>query len=555
MHRHFWSTLLVALMLSPGPAAAQDAATGLDAEAPFVETLNVEIVNIDAWVTDRQGRPVTGLTREDFVVKNDGKEVEITNFYAVEDGREQGAPEITVAAAAREPRLALAPEHRLWLIVYIDNFNLMPLHRKRVFPDIRQFLGRFLKDDDRAMVVSFDRALKVRQPFTGNAQLLRAALDEIEEDFGHAAVRATERKETLKRMVNAHRESQALGYALQYAENQMHQVGLTTRALQELIDSLAGLPGRKALLYVTSGVPLIAGEEMFQAVASLGSSSVAYSEIARHDTSRDFTRVGRHATANRVVFYTMDAGGLRGMMFGAAEYGMAPGLRSIMESTVIENQQASLRLLAEETGGRAILNRNEILPALIEASDDFRTFYSLGIANPHIDEGRFHKIKVEVRKGLRVRHRKGYRSQGIESRIADSVRSALLYGYQENPLGVSAQWGRPRRDSNSKNYILPVQITVPVANVVLLPTFEDRYEMRLKLYSGVADEHGDISEIDSIPLGLRIAEEHLEAARGESFVYTHRLLIEEGLQKIALAVFDRFGNQSSIICRSVTAGE
>jgi len=537
---------------------------GQEEEAPaeaFFDVTHVEVVNVDVWVTDKSGRSVTGLGRDDFLVYRDGAPVEISNFYTMENGRETTPGFEELAADPRLERDPLSPvladEHRLWLILYVDNFNLKPLHKKRVFPHLRQFLARTLRAADRAMVVSYARSLKVRQPFTENVDLLFAALDEMEDDTGHAVMRERERTDTLKLIANARDASQALNWARNYAESQMNDTTLTLRALQELIDSLAGLPGRKAIVYVTSGIPMAAGEEMFHAVAERFEPSLAYAEIPRHDTTRAFERVTRQATANRVVFYSMDASGMRANQFGAAEYGnfLTPGLRSTLESTVLANEQSSLRLLARETGGQAILNRNEILPALEEAAADFRTFYSLGILNPDTDDLGFHKIKVKVKqKGVRVRHRQGYWSREGDHRMADSLRSALYYDYQDNPLEVSVEWGRPVPEEDGKNFVVPIRLTVPVKNVVLLPTAGGRYEMRLRLFCGVIDEKGGVSEIQGIPLGLRLAEEHVEAAKKESYVYVHRLRMDKGRQKVALALLDQFGSRFSIVSRQVVAG-
>ena len=125
------------------PAAAQEPAEP-SAEAPaedFFDVVEVEIVNIDVFVTDKKGQPVAGLTRDDFAVFSDGRQVEVTNFYAVEDGREQtnrAAGTTDIQAPERQPSLSLstqlAPEHRLWMIVYVDNYNLDSIERKRVFP-------------------------------------------------------------------------------------------------------------------------------------------------------------------------------------------------------------------------------------------------------------------------------------------------------------------------------------------------------------------------------------------------------------------------------------
>jgi hypothetical protein len=137
---------------------------------------------------------------------------------------------------------------------------------------------------------------------------------------------------------------------------------------------------------------MMAGEEMFHAVAEKFGVTTPYAEIPRHSLSREFEAVGRLANAHRVSLYTLDAGGLRGMEFGNAEYAgfVNPRLRSTLDSVVPENMQAPLRLLALETGGRSILNRNEILPALNEVGLDFTSFYSLGIASSGTDSGRYH---------------------------------------------------------------------------------------------------------------------------------------------------------------------
>lgn len=556
---------IACLLTAWAPTGAQEADGTVEPAEPFAEIVNVEIVNVDVYVTDNKGNSVTGLTRDDFVIKENGKPIEVANFYAVEDGRPTEESAASLAGSGGEldagvelREIGTAPEHRLWLVVYIDNFNIHPLHRRRIFPDLRLFLGKILRDEDQAMVATFDRSLEVRQPFTDNSDLLFDALDTIQDDIGHVTVRNRERSDTLKRIADARSGSRALGAARQYAESQMNDINATTRALREVIDSLAGLPGRKAMLYVTSGVPMRAGEEMFHAVASTYDASTAYAEIPRHDTSRSFESLGKHANANRVVFYTMDASGLRSMQFGGAEYGsfMTSGLRSTLESTVQANEQESLRFLADETGGMAIVNRNATLPALDEVGRDLRTYYSLGIQNNHPGEGRYYDLEVEVnRPNVKVRHRNGYRSKSMDSRMGEMIRSALLYDKFDNPFNVSAEWARPTPDPESKNFVLATRLQVPLRDIVFLPTQENRWEMRLKVFVGIVDRHGDISEIDSFPVGLRLAQEHVDAAQEQSYQFTHRLLVEKGRQKVAVAVLDQFGNRSSIISQFIQAGD
>ena len=493
-HRLFFPLLSFALLVTPlaaqeaSDSAPDDSGDGSTPAEAFFEAVDVEIVNVDVWVTDKKGNHVKGLTADDFEVLRDGDLVPVSNFYAVEEGRPAESvariPDSERPVGDAPPELpnpraesALPEEHRLWMILYIDNFNSAPLERNRTLPAVRHFLGETLRPGDRVMLITYDRSLRVRQPFTDQSSLIFARLEEVYDDAGFASVRRRERFDALERINDAEQEVSALGIALNYAESQMHEVEETTNALQQLVETLAGLPGRKALVYLSSGVPMLAGEEALQAVGEKFADSRAFSEIGRHDATRYFERVTRKANTHRVVFYTLDAGGNRGFQFGAAEYGdfVSPELRRILDSVVVENLHSPLRLMANETGGRAILNRNEALPALDEVTRDLRTFYALGINNANASEGRYHKVEVRLadkslRKQYILRHRSGYRSQSTDTRMEDNVRSSLLYGYSENPLGITARWARPEPHAEEHLYTVAVQLTIPLEKLVLLPT-------------------------------------------------------------------------------------
>ena len=561
-------TLGLALWGLPALAQSPGLAEEPAAREEFFGVVDVEIVNIDVWVTDRQGAPVEGLERDDFVVLRDGEPVEVTNFHAVADGRPTtpvpgpSAPPPESGEVPAEPREpAVAPEHRLWLVVYLDSYNIDPIERKRVIPALQSFLTATLGPGDRAMIVSATRSPEVRLPFTDHLPSLLDKLDEIAGESGHAVVRRRELMEALRLIDQAESSREALMPARRYAEQVMNEVGYTVDALERLVESLAGLPGRKALIHVSSGVPMAAGEPAFLAVARKFETSEAYGEIPRYDMSRDFERLSRQANAHRVVFYTLDAGGMRGMEFGNAEYGgfVDMDLRSTLDSVVPQNLQAPLRLMALETGGRSIVNRNDALPALDEAARDFRSYYSLGIASGATDSARYHRIEVRLRdgipkRGLLLRHRSGYQSKSAEARVREGLRAALLYDHQSNPLGLDLAVGAAERDPETGSYVLPIQLRLPLRDLVLLPTPAGKHELRLVLFVGAVSENGGQSAIEEVPIGLRLAAEHLEAARTESFLHTHRVRVGPGRQKVGIAVFDVFGRQTAYMIRGVHVG-
>lgn len=564
--------LLAALLLAAAPPAlGQEPVGGAARPEPspptFSDVVDVGVVNIDVRVTDRDGRPVHGLEREDFLVRQDGRPVEIVNFYAVEDGRPVPPREEAAPAPAEEPppsavqpQNTLPPDQRLWLIVFVDNYNLDPLERDRILPALRSFLFDSLRPDDRAMIVTFDRALEVRLPFTGDEALLVETVARLRGESGFRPLRRRAQADLLGRIDRADNGRQALLLTRAYAEELRHEVDVTVRALEGLVESLGGLPGRKALLHVSSGIPMLAAEELFHVIGQKFEMSEAYAEVGRHDTTRAWERIGRTANAHRVVFYTLDAGGMRGMQYAGAEYeGLTtPHLRRTMDSVVPENLQSSLRLLAAETGGVAILNQNDVRPALDAVRDDLGSFYSLGIRSTGVESARHHQIEVELReprRGVTVRHRGAYRSKSQQTQMRERLRAALAYGHESNPLGLEARWGRPEPQGERDLWVVPVRLEIPLRDLVLLPVGGGKHELRLELYAGAAAGGDEISEIDVLPLGLRVADEHVEAARGESFVHTHRLMLRRGRHKVGVGILDLAGREWSVVSAILDIGQ
>ncbi len=153
----------------------------------------------------------------------------------------------------------------------------------------------------------------------------------------------------------------------------------------------------------------------------------------------------------------------------------------------ISNLQSTLQLLAEKTGGVAILNTNVITPRLERVARDFNTYYSLGYTPPHFGDGRYYKIDVKVknRKDLQVRHREGYRDKSTEARMSDGTLAALNFPFEENPLGVTLEFGQPRQREDGF-YLVPVLVRIPIGKLVLVPR-EQTEDARVRLFIAAMD--------------------------------------------------------------------
>ena len=161
---------LAALAAAVTPSAAQEGDL-------FFDTVDVNVVNIEVLVADRAGVPVTGLSRDDFAVYEDGEEVELSNFFEVVSGQ------AVVKNAGPDAPLPVPETRRLQLVVFIDNANLGPQSRKRILSDLRDYLSTQLTPDDRVMLVVANDTVEIAQPFTNDPVELLVTHPEIRMTF------------------------------------------------------------------------------------------------------------------------------------------------------------------------------------------------------------------------------------------------------------------------------------------------------------------------------------------------------------------------------------
>ncbi len=565
----------VALTAFAGLAIAQEPEpSGLPEEQSgrFFDTVDVNLVNIEAYVTDKQGNPITGLTRDDFEILEDGRPVAITNFYKVEEGvpivTEPGGP-VAQPALELDDRLpesletiAIPEDQRLYLVVYIDNFNIRPFNRNRVFRRLREFLTEQLSPEDRVMLVSYDRTLNYRHPFTSDPELIARALFELEGVTGHAVHADSDRRDILRAIDEAETIDEVYWQARTYAESMFNDLSFTITAMEELIDTLAGLPGRKAMLYVSDGLPATAGDDIFQALhREFGDTSVLTSS-QEFNANRNFTALAAKANANRVTYYTIDAAGLR--VSGAASVELSTageaGLAGWVDSVYISNLQAPLLRLAEETGGQAVINSNDVGKGLSKIATDFQTYYSLGYVSAHSGDGRYYRVEVrlkdkEKRRGVRIRHREGYRDKPLTARMTDGAMATLVHGFEDNPLGVqvSITDERPDEEEADRYYLVDIVVGIPIGRLELVP-IGDVHVGQTKVYFAAMDSEGGTSGVSEVPLDLRIPNDDVATAVEQLYPYRVTLRMRRGPHRLAVGVVDELGAARSFLSHSFVVG-
>ncbi|HVR27923.1 MAG TPA: VWA domain-containing protein [Thermoanaerobaculia bacterium] len=584
------------------PAAAEEAAPAPQAEgtAPstsrdtaiadaFGETIFVRVVNVDVFVRDKDGNPVTGLQVGDFELYEGDKPVQITNFYEFREGREV-RPERPDAIAEPEKarrredvftshpglRTSDVPEdQRLNLVIYVDQLNITPQGRNKLFRFLRQFLNTKLDRDDRVMLMTYNRSIKVVRPFTSDSRLVADATYELEKHTGGRSLQNSERIDVLKEIDEGRDCQMSMGRAKMHAESVFNDLQFTLDGMRAAIDQLAGVPGRKALLYVSEGLPMRAGEDVFWAVderysggdsvqgfGSIGGCSNAVMESFHYDASRRMTDIANTASANRVTIYTIDAAGLRVGGLRSAEFGTI-GLSTNIESIYTRNLQDSLVFLADKTGGKAIINTNNFLGGLEGLAADFDSYYSLGFSPSHAGTGRRYRLSVKIKRdvmrerGIKqagIRSRDSYQDKPLAQEMGDATLAALTFGFESNPLSVRLVADEMIRRENGE-YTVHLLVQVPIENLQLVP-IGNEYEARMRLWVQAIDERGRTSAVQEQPWTLSppIKAEELEEVLTKHTTMVLPLIMRQGDQRVAVALRDEISAKTSYVTRHIPVG-
>jgi VWFA-related protein len=607
------STGLLLALAAAGAAFAAAKPPAASAPSSFGQTVEVNVVNVDVYATDKSGHQVKDLRQGDFQVFEDGKLVEVTNFEAVE-GLRAGTAAPSLTSPSSGPSTVPGSPEDVWnLVILFDDFNLNPGSHARAVRQLRDFLARGLAPGDRVLLATQDPGLRVRLPFTGDQGTINRALDEIERLAVHGAEVERERRQAFQDVMTIQEAAllnpglppcplQIVQPAQSYAAARRSDVLRSIGGLTLLVNSLSGVPGRKAVLHVSDGLPLTPGEEVFQLLIELcgGNGTAGIGETAKpssrgerrgvggqdvdaltvfdarelgpksyqaasqapldaqsYNIAKELAALAAHANAHRVTLYTLQASGLQSPDASAAGAGPAdrmfqfPAIGSVLRA----NNRDSLQLLADETGGRSILDTNDFLPDLGRLRQDFETYYSLGYTPAHSGDGREHQIEVKVKRaGIRLRYRQSYRDKPILEKTVDRTLAALLYGFEDNPLGISVEIGE-QTPGPSGNVNVPVRLKIPLFKLAILNHEEaGTFEGNLRLFVATRTADGNNSPLRQVPIPIRIPRRQVLNAMGQFYLYTLTLQMPPGQQQVAVAVRDEIAATTSYLSRSVTVG-
>lgn len=410
---------------------AQQAPPPRRADQPPV-TFKVEInyVELDAIVTDAQGRSVGDLTKEDFQVFEEGKPQTIAAFARVDLPIERPDPPLSRAAAIEPDVRSNHDEFNgRVLVLVLDDLHTAAARSARLKAAARQFIERYVGANDMVAIVSTGGRSQSSQEFTSSRARLLAAVDTF--------VGQKLRSATLEQLDSL----RALGSARDPSEMQRSsQARNTLDTLRGLADYLAGIRGRrKAIIWFGEGIDYDV-TNVFEARDA---------DVVRYAMQEAIAA----ATRGNVSVYGIDPRGLGAGLDDVIDIQGLPDPTSNLSTRAIEDEvrraHDSLRVLSEETGGFAIVNQNDASTGFTRIIQENSSYYMLGYyASNDKRDGRFRAIDVRVaRPGMKVRARRGYvaaKARGsspqtapLDTQASPALRDALMSPIPSTGLGLA----------------------------------------------------------------------------------------------------------------------
>ena len=414
---------------APAPPATPPGQPGQGqtaAQQPIPFRTGINVVRVDVLVTDSKGEAVRGLTQDDFELYEDNKVQRVDSFRFIEVSGNPVEGELPKQIRTTfDEETELARDDVRLFVIFFDDYHV----RRGSALAAKEPLVRFVRNQLGAVDI-----IAVMYPLTpfsslGYTRNHEAVVKEI--------LRLDGRKHDYQPK-NEFEEKYAY-YPAETVERIRNQVSLS--ALKTLVQGLGSLrEGRKSVILVSEGYSNYLPPQLRDPVAAMpgynnpnrrgglagertGDEAMAEERASffqNTDLLSDLREVFMAANRSNVAIYALDPRGL-----AAFEYDIDQGVGQQRDKSGLDQGLNTLRTLADETDGRAIINSNDLERGLKQMVKDASSYYLLGYTTQAPTDGKFHELKVRMkRKDLQVRARKGFWSLTNADVIAASNSSA-----------------------------------------------------------------------------------------------------------------------------------
>lgn len=422
--------------------------------------VNSQLVVVNVSAKDKDGVPLAGLKASDFTVTEDGKgqAIKVFEFQQLEEGAMPPAESAATAPAVAPAKAAaaIAPakagevkyKDRRLLVMFFDQAGMPVVDQLRAQQAALKFIKTQISPSDLVAVMTYATTLNVLQDFTGDRDVLTKVIRGLMADDTGTANGST----------GADNEADTgAAYTQDDSEFNIFNTDRQLAALESAVKMLGSLSEKKALVYFASGMTRTGTDNQAQLRATVNA-----------------------AIRNNVAFYPVDARGLVATApLGDATQGspggqgMYSGSSQRSATSSFQAQQETLHTLAADTGGKALLDNNDLALGIVQAQKDIASYYILGYYSSNTaTDGRYRRIKVQINKNLSAKldYRTGYFAgkefkQFTSSDRERQLQEALMLGDPVTDLTVAAEINYFRLAKD--RYFVPVSVKIPGSDIEL----------------------------------------------------------------------------------------
>jgi len=431
-------------------------------DATFI--VDTKLIVINVTVKDKAGRPIADLKKEDFQLLEDGVPQKITVFDRQDLSTEPLAPmsfaqrpqTIEERAAAASPGTSVNQQvqrdpkrfqDRRLIGLFFDMTSMQPLEQARAQEAAVKWIQSQMTAADLVGIMTFGSKFKMVQEFTDDRDLLiqtvkGLTLGDSSDLQGLAATAADEGDDSGS-------------FVADQTEFNIFNTDRKLTALEDAARKLSIYPEKKALIYFSSGVNKTGIENQSQLKATVNA-----------------------AVRSNVSFYPVDARGLVAEAPGGDASVASPRGTGILTGTsqsgrraTFNDSQETLSTLASDTGGKALLDSNDLTLGIRQAQEDIGSYYIIGYYSSNMaTDGKYRRVQIKLASNTQAKldYRKGYYAGKTFAKFtsADKERQleeALTLGdpVSELPLALEVDYFRVAKD----RYFIPISVKLPGSSI------------------------------------------------------------------------------------------
>lgn len=512
------------------------------------ETMEVSIVNVDVFVTDKKGNRVRGLTRDDFQVFDGAARQPISNFAEYSSNAPAGDVTASVPATAE-----VAPPQKRTVVVFFERMRLRTFEADALVASIKKTLRSIVRPGDSVAVVLWAWGATAHVEFTGDLATIDAALDTVARDAAGVEVDGdrllNEHADAIRRFeaeASAMAASKGMGTSSFatgpddtsreiFLFKQMAEMRARVAAIDATISSMASQEGKKVLL--------LAPRTLGEIVGGTGN-KIAATQWQKHKwgTEQMLKPILENANASGVTIYPIFAPGLRLTMQDATAKDVLDRYDSTYDHVALLNEMFSLTRIAEKTGGLAASNVTDIVKLLPRIEEDVTDYYSLAFRGDMKNADRVRNIVVKTKNpAYVVRSRRQYVEKTDSTRMKDRVAAALML-VPNDAFDIEATVGSPRKSRKTES--VPLTIRIPISALTVLPG-NDRQAGAFSVFIAAGSDQGAASDVTQMTQPFALAD--VKSVKDGHFTYRVDVVIDHKTDRIAVGVLDEISKEYALL--------